>query len=328
MTQAVNPDARGASAARALCVPLLFLSLTLAACSAERPDSGGTEDTGSDVGTDSGEEVTSEVEVTVATWNVRLFYDDVCDLGTCNDDALEQLPTTEEFQERAAQVAAAIEKIDADIILLQEVETQACLDAVAANLEDEYQLVMGEIRKAGSLDTAVLVRTSREPELVRHRQDSFVREDGETRQFLREFMEVHTRIGDAEVIVLNGHFRSRRRPDDPAQREAEATRAREIALAVADENPDAIVVLGGDLNDVPGSPALDILLAGDAMERVAEELGMDAWTINSSGNLSALDHLLLVRGNGTYVPGTAAVVRDVNSLGGSDHAALVAGFAR
>jgi uncharacterized protein len=309
----------------------LALLASLAACSAERPAGDpGTSDTGSDtpddVGSDEG--APPDVEVTIATWNVRFFYDDVCDLGTCGEDTRELIPSTEEFQTRAAQVAEAIERIDADIILLQEVETQACLDAVAENLSEDYQLVMGEIRRAGSLDTAVLVRTAQAPRFVKHRQDSFVREDGETRQFLREFMEVHTTIGDVDVIVLNGHFRSRRRPDDPEQRHAEASRAREIALQVSSANPDALIVLGGDLNDVPGSPTLDILEEGGAMYRTGEELGMDGWTVNSFGNLSAIDHLMLLDGRGTFVPGTARILRDVNSLGGSDHAAMIAGFAR
>lgn len=309
----------------------LALLAAMVACSAERPAS--DEPSGSDAGSDAADDAGDqgpppEVEVTIATWNVRFFYDDVCDLGNCGDDSRELIPSTEEFQARAAEIADAIERIDADVILLQEVETQACLDAVAANLDDEYQLVMGEIRRAGSLDTAVLVRSGSEPRFVKHRQDSFVREDGETRQFLREFMEVHATIGDVDVIVLNGHFRSQRRPDDPDQRHAEAGRAREIALDVADEYPDALIVLGGDLNDEPGSPTLGILEEGGAMYRTGEELGMDAWTVNSFGNLSAIDHLMLLDGRGTFVPGTARILRDVNSLGGSDHAAMIAGFAR
>lgn len=309
---------------RALSAFLLAVALT--ACSGD-PAAGDTPDTGdaADVGPDLD---LPKVEVTIATWNVRFFYDDVCDLGTCGPDTREELPSTQEFQARAAEIADAIERIDADVILLQEVETQACLDAVAAQLDGTWQLVMGEIRQAGSLDTAVLVRTSQSPRFVKHRQDSFVRDDGETRQFLREFMEVHSKIGDVDVIVLNGHFRSRSRPDDPSQRHAEATRARQIALTVSDDNPDALVVLGGDLNDTPGSPTLDILEADGAMYRIGTELGMDAWTINSSGNLSAIDHLLVLEDRGAFVPGTARVLRDVNSLGGSDHAAMIGGFAR
>jgi endonuclease/exonuclease/phosphatase (EEP) superfamily protein YafD len=263
--------------------------------------------------------------VTIATWNVREFYDDVCDLGTCTDDTFEEFRSTEEFEARVDQIADAIKRIDADVILLQEVETAACMDLLVERLGDEYQYVLGEIRRAGSLDTAVLVRSAAPPTFVPHRQNTFVREDGETRQFLREFMEVHTTINDTEVIVLNGHFRSQRN-DDPVQRHAEAARAREIALEVAASHPGALIVLGGDLNDTPGSQTLSMLEDGGTMYRVAEELGLDAWTVNSNGNLNALDHLFLLTDRGTYVAESSYILRDVNSLGGSDHAALIAGF--
>lgn len=264
--------------------------------------------------------------VRLATWNVRLFYDDVCDLGICNDDSRERLPSTEEFQARAQQIAQVLEQVDADVIVLQEVETQACLDQVRQHLGDRYQVwEVGETRRAGSIDTAVVARTEAPVEIVTHRQDGFVREDGESSQFLREFMEVHVTLEGAEVIMFAAHYRSQVN-DDPAQRHAEATRSREIMEDVAQRHPDALIVLGGDLNDTPGSRTLEILEEGGGLIRVAAELAPEDWTINS-GHIAAFDHLYLVPGRGDYVSGSAQIIRNLPNAGGSDHAPLVATFA-
>ena len=59
------------------------------------------------------------------------------------------------------------------------------------------------------------------------------------------------------LIVLPNHFKSKRNGDDQQskdRRQAQATRAHEIALAALARSP--LVLLGGDLNDVPGSVPL------------------------------------------------------------------------
>lgn len=266
------------------------------------------------------------LKVRVATWNVRLFFDTQCDLGNCSEGGREEQPSEEEFSARADEIVEGIRAIDADVLILQEVETQKCIDALKERLGDEYtDYHIGEVREAASMDVAVLARADREIEVVTHRQDPFVREDGETRRFLREFLEIHLRSQGQEVIVFGGHFRSKVN-DDPVQRRAEATRARQIVEEVVQEHPEALIVLGGDLNDTPGSDTLEILMDGDFMHRVAEDLYPDDWTINSNGRLNAIDHLLLVNGHGEVLPDSVKIVREGNALGGSDHAALVADF--
>jgi endonuclease/exonuclease/phosphatase family metal-dependent hydrolase len=265
--------------------------------------------------------------VRIATWNLKLFFDTQCDLGTCGPDEREEQPTQEEFDARVEQIVEGLEAIDADVVVFQEIESEACLDALRERVGDRYNVwVMGETRQAASLDTAMIARADDDDaEVITHRQDPFVLESGEQSRFLREFLEVRMEIDGHEVIVFGAHFKSKR-DDDPEQRLAEAARAREVALDTADEREEALIVLAGDLNDTPDSDTLDLLLADGLLIRVSEELGEDAWTINSGGNLSLIDHLLLVRGRGKFIAGSAEVVRDRNGLGGSDHAALAADF--
>ena len=59
------------------------------------------------------------------------------------------------------------------------------------------------------------------------------------------------------IVVLPNHFKSKRNGDDQAsldRRKAQAERAHEIAKAALDRSD--LVLLGGDLNDVPDSPPL------------------------------------------------------------------------
>jgi len=90
-----------------------------------------------------------------------------------------------------------------------------------------------------------------------------------------------------------------------------------------------LIVLGGDLNDSPGSIPINALEGNGGMLRVASELGVDAATYTSQGQAQAIDHLYLVETPvGRYMRGTARVIRsNQRGLAGSDHAGLVATFA-
>src|SRR5690606_20702562 len=102
-------------------------------------------------------------------FNVRRFFDTVCESGACDSGDYEALASPPQFDARAAQLAGAIRALEADVISLQEIETQACLDALLARLGDALPYgVLGEIGSPASVDVAVLSRTP--PEIVtRHR---------------------------------------------------------------------------------------------------------------------------------------------------------------
>lgn len=262
--------------------------------------------------------------VRIATFNVHRFFDTVCDSGDCGAGAFEALPSQAQFEARAAALAAAIEALEADIVLLQELESQACLDALVAAAPSFLTAELGEIGTPGSVDVAVL---SRAPLLgVRRHRPSLQLADGRASIFSRELLEVHLSLDGARVIVFAAHFRSKVN-DDPLRRLAEAEVAAELATSRAAELPDSLVVLGGDLNDTPGSPPLTALEAR-GLVRVAAELGAGAATFVFQGNPQAIDHLLLVPGaGGQYLAGSAAVVEPGGTgYAGSDHSALLADF--
>ncbi len=267
--------------------------------------------------------------VRIAAFNVHRLFDTVCDSGSCGGSAYEELPTPQVFAARVDRIARALTSLKAGVVLLSEIETQVCLDALQARAPEFSSAVLGEIGAAASVDVAVLSRYPQR-EVRRHRaQRILTRPDGTTTVFSREFLEVRLDVDGSEVIVFAAHFRSKV-DDDPGRRYAEAQAAHDIMRAVAAERPGTLVVLGGDLNDVPGSPPLEALEQDGALQRVSRELPLeDLGTVWFQGAPQAIDHLYRARdASGQDVPGTFRVVRDApgSGLAGSDHAAVQADF--
>ncbi|MGN6103772.1 MAG: endonuclease/exonuclease/phosphatase family protein [Kofleriaceae bacterium] len=263
--------------------------------------------------------------VRVATFNVRRFFDTVCDSGLCGPGDYEEQPTPAEFEQRATQLATAIRGLSADVIALQEVESQACLDALVARIGDVMPYaVLGEIGSVASVDVAVLSRTPL-ARVVRHRATApLLLADGTTAKFSRELLEVH--VEDGALVVFAAHFRSKAN-DDPARRLAEAQVARRVVTEVGAREPEAVVVLAGDLNDTPGSPPLAALVDDDGLVRLADDLdAVSQATYSYQGRGQAIDHLLVTRGRGeaARVPRSSRVWHGSPQWGwgGSDHAAL------
>ncbi len=322
-------------------VSVLFLSLAglagfagLAGCQSLVPS--GTQGP-SETSSDDGEVPTTGSElppppdpasISVATYNVRRFFDPHCDSGNCNSGDYEDVPTEGQFTYRADTLATAIADLNADIVVLQEIENQDCLDALTERLGNAYPTaLLGETGLAASLDVAVL---SRYPslELRRHASTPLTLPSGGKTWFSREFLEVHFDAEGQRAIVFAAHFKAKIN-DDPDRRLAEATRAREVVDSVAQAHPLALLVLAGDLNDTPDSPPLRALEDEDGLLRVAAELAPDDWTYRFMGMYEPIDHLLMATTTGVrYLEGSAVIFRGEGEAGyaGSDHAAVRASF--
>lgn len=270
-----------------------------------------------------------DVRVRVATFNVRRFFDTICESGRCDPEDYEALPSPAIFEARAVQLASAIRNLGADLVSLQELESQACLDALLVHLGDAMPYgVLGEIHSAGSVDVAVVSRTPLDLVAGHRAQQPLALPDGTITTFSRELLEVHVRADTGlPVVLFAAHFKSKA-DDDPPRRLAEAQVAGRIVAAAAIAHPDALVVLGGDLNDVPGSPPLDALTVDAGLVRVADDLPVaDQATYRYSGRGQAIDHLLVApTAAGERVPRSSRVWRDGEGWGGSDHAALTSDF--
>lgn len=267
-----------------------------------------------------------EGSVRIAAFNVQRLFDTVCDSGECGGNNYEALPTPSAFGLQADRLASAISRLNADVVLLAEVETQASLDGLTSRLPRFGYSELGETGTPASVDVAVL---SVHPitDVRGHRERTLWRPDGTATRFSRELLEVHLDVDGKKVIVFSAHFRSKSN-DDPGRRFAEAAATRNIVASAAQAAPDALVVLGGDLNDVPGSEPITALERDGALLRVASDRpDSETWTYAYYGDLQAIDHLYLARGGGSYVPGSFRTARDPRGgYGGSDHAAVYADF--
>jgi predicted extracellular nuclease len=83
------------------------------------------------------------------------------------------------------------------------------------------------------------------------------------------------------------------RPISEAQRHSQALVVHDFVSEILKTEPDANVVVLGDLNDLPFSRTL-VLLEGDLLHNVLEGLPLDdQYTINYEGNSEAFDHILI-----------------------------------
>ena len=282
------------------------------------PVDAGTSDLAADAG------LTEPPHLRVATFNVHRFFDTVCQSGSCAPGSYEEQFTQAQFDAKADDLAAAIRLFGADVVVLQELESQACLDALATRLADVLpSSVLGETGAAASVDVAVM---SYGPitQTVRHRDRVLTRPDGTTTVFSREFLEVHLEFAGRPVVAFAAHFRSKVN-DDPGRRLAEAQAAHELLVAASQAQPNALVVFGGDLNDVPGSPPLLALESDGRLLRVASDRPVAAQaTYLYAGTGEAIDHLYVATGGaGAYLAGSAQVLP---FTAGSDHNPLAADF--
>lgn len=273
-----------------------------------------------------GEPPTPEpLRIRAATFNTERFFDTVCQSGNCGAGAYEEVPTQAVFDARVIQVATAMNGFGAGLISLQEIETQAVVDALLPRVMNSTPYaVLGEIGGTATVDVAVFSKWPLD-EVVKHRGEVLTRPDGSRTSFSRELLEVHVTVEGKRVIFFSAHFRSKNN-DDPGRRLAEAQATRRIIDAAAAANPGALVILGGDLNDTPGSEPIDALEV-DGLLRAAADLPVaDQGTYVYGGQSQAIDHLFhAATSAAALVPRSARVWKEGSrGFAGSDHRALTA----
>lgn len=260
----------------------------------------------------------------VVTFNTQRFFDTVCQSNNCGANSFEDQKSQAEFDFKLSQVVSSIEEMNADAVLLQEIENETVMDAIQGALEVPFDVaVIGEIGTSASLDVVVLSRG----ELIEtrtHRENPIYRPDGSRTSFAREFLEVHVDVDGERVVLFSTHFRSQR-DDDPGRRIAEAEAGRTIVKGTAAEFPDALVVWGGDLNDTPDSETLSSVVSDPALNLLTET---DFWSYQFNSQRQHIDHLILAEnGGGAYDEGTLEQFLEAGGgFGGSDHAAVGATF--
>ena len=152
---------------------------------------------------------------------------------------------------------------------------------------------------------------------------SIMTQGGSTERFAREFLELHVDIEGKRVIVFGAHFISKRSSNSAPRRWAEANAAGQIASGVAMDNPDALVVVAGDLNDTPESAPLQAMASYGLTLPSASVDPNALYTHVFNGDRQILDHVAYWPASHVQThPDGLSVTRDdgKDGLGNSDHA--------
>ena len=287
------------SAGRA--IPPILLLLCACGAAAERPED------------------RAAVVVRLATWNVHDLFDEVDRTTPPGDE--DTVPTAAAVEAKLARVGSVLARLDADVMVLQEVEGVSLLERLAAGAlaGRGYHAYLREGRDPRGIDVGVLARVAFQvgPSHLEERAH-----DGGW-LWSRDVLELRLAIGARPLTVLGAHLVSRRDPREDGRRLEQATRLRDLGLAtLRGEGHPAVLVLG-DLNDLPTSAPLSALLSGGALADLGARLDPgEAWTWSGSGARERIDYALLSAGDQALVTWLKVVPGD-DVAAASDHRPLV-----
>jgi endonuclease/exonuclease/phosphatase family metal-dependent hydrolase len=314
-----------------------LLSWLWAGCGSDTPSGSTGQDastqdgsTGHDTG--SKPQPTTPGPMRLVSWNVHNFYDDVRD--TCGGCPYEDVVTTSKYTAKIRDVAQVLAQLDGDVVLLQEVENEAVLDALAtsATLAPKgyvtRKLLFGNDPRG--INIGLLSRTPVD-RYISHKDDRFTRTDAPAYvyRFTRDAVEVHMTYRGHHVALVGVHFKARSDDDDPDRRVAEAQRARAIADEILRADPEAYVVLLGDFNDTPGTESYTWALDGADGPTFGQALASipadQRYTYIYDNQRLLIDHLLASpNADGRLVDGTPMILQVARQA--SDHAAIAATY--
>lgn len=254
--------------------------------------SGGTSTTGSSGGAGGSGGSIPAVPLTIVDWNTHNYFDTKKNSAT----SMEIILSAADYAKKRSTIGAALKALAADIVVLAEIENKGILDDLnTTELGGEYgTTILIEGNDPRGIDVGVLSKIAPDS-VVSHKDDVFVLAgtNGPQYHYARDCMEVHFTFNKREVIVLGVHFKAKTAPDDPDKRLAEGQHTRKIADDLHTKQPNAAIVVLGDFNDTPGSPAYK------AVTGAAPELFVDSadsvpmaerYSYNFQGKLELIDH--------------------------------------
>ena len=219
-------------------------------------------------------------ELRVATWNVENLYDAVVNQPkfplTGEPQDAEWCPqswrrwTEERYQTKLTHLAWAIDRMKPDVLVVQEVESRAVVEALAARVKTNHgwtfpYIAHRESRDPRGIDVAIL---SRYP--IR-------RVDYKSKIGRRGLLVAEIEVDGTTVAVLANHWKSQSgdAATNIAARTAEAQDAREEIVRRLSRDPDAVVVCCGDYNEDLDGPAITEGLkpANDRITAIASSNG-------------------------------------------------------
>ncbi len=227
----------------------------------------------------------------VVTWNVHDLFDeeDRLEPPGAGDTVLEPA----EVETKLRRVGAVLARLDADVVVLQEVETLALLERLASGplAGRGYAAFLRDAFDPRGIDVGVLARVP----LADYRSHAAERAPDGSHLWSRDLVEVHLRTTRRPVVLLGTHLVSRREPADDRRRQ-QAARMREVLDGLRAGEDAPLVLALGDLNDTASSEALSPILADGALVDLGASLpAQDGWTWGGGGLEERIDYALVAR---------------------------------
>ena len=254
----------------------------------------------------------------VVSWNVHDLFDELD--RTAPPGELDTVLMPGEVEEKLARVGSVLARLDADVVLLQEVENLPLLERLAAGplAGAGYRAFLREGLDPRGIDVGLLARVPVES-VLGHLDD---RTPSGIHLWARDPLEVHLASGVRPVVLLGAHLVSRLQPADERRR-LQAERLRQLADGLAAGATRPLVMVLGDLNDLPDSDALAPLLGDGALVDLGAMLPPSAaWTWSGGGATERLDYALIPRVERAAV-NRFAVEKGPDVAAASDHCPLV-----
>lgn len=245
----------------------------------------------------------------VASFNLENYFDTVSDTGR----NAEPVPTAEELATKQAKLAATIgERLRCPTLLgVQEVENEPLLQELAAQLEAvcgfTYAVSHRESVDARGIDVALLSDPNRVSvgEAALRQGCGTLDTDladpegvcpmGQDPLFSRPPLQVDVTVDGTPYTVFVNHFKSKSGGESITEprRRAQAAHQRALADEILEADPEARLIVLGDLNDYALSAPLQTLTEDGGLVNVLMQLPEEErYTYTFSGAAQLLDYLL------------------------------------
>ncbi len=271
----------------------------------------------------------NSTQVRVGTFNVMNLMDDI------DDPYTEDQMTPAKLREEMRRLAETIRRLDVDVLALQEVESRGFLQRFVQQFLQGagYQsVVLVEGNDLRGIDVAVLSRFPVES-VTSYRQVAFADAAGTVRHFSRDLLRATILPPQGQSFeIWCVHLKSNANEPEIAEpiRWAEVQQIRQIYDRTLAADPQARILLLGDMNDTLDSRSLRWLLGSPqhALQTLLQQLpAAQQVTYNRDRRRSMIDFILASPAMAAaYVPGSYLILHGDLSSHGSDHNPVAARF--
>jgi endonuclease/exonuclease/phosphatase family metal-dependent hydrolase len=228
----------------------------------------------------------------IVTWNVHDLFDEEDRLEPPGEE--DTVLTPAQVESKLARVGAVLARLEADVVVLEEVEGLALLERLASGplAARGYRAFLVDAFDPRGVDVGALARV---PVTTYHSHADERAPDG-SHLWSRDLVEIHLAGLRRPLVVLGTHLVSRLDPAADPRRRLQAQRMREVFDALRAGSGAPLVIGLGDLNDLPVSVALAPLFAdGELVDLGATLEGAAGWTWSGGGREERIDYAFLAR---------------------------------